>query len=57
MRHAPGPAVTEEMIRRGATKIEKEIFDSGVIDAFTMELINRITAEERYIIHVLLLEK
>jgi integrase len=50
-------AVTEEMIRRGATKIEKEVFDSGVIDAFTMELINSIPVEERYIILGPLLEK
>ena len=49
--------MTEEMIRREATKIEKEIFDSGVIDSFTMELIKRIPAEERYIIPVPLLEK
>ncbi len=50
-------SVTEEMIRKGATKIEKEVFDSGVIDAFTMELINSIPVEERYIILGPLLEK
>ena len=53
----PDTAVTEEMIRQGATKIEKEVFDSGVIDAFTMELINSIPVEERYIILWPLLEK
>lgn len=42
--------VTEEMIRKRATKIEKEIFRSGVIYVFTMKLINSILVEERYII-------
>ena len=50
-------AVSEEMIRRGAMKIEKEVFDSGVIDAFTIELVNSIPVEERYIILGPLLER
>jgi hypothetical protein len=49
--------VTEEMIRRGATKIEREVFDSVVIVAFTMELINSMSVEERSIILGPLLEK
>ncbi len=50
-------AGTEEMIRKGATKIEKQVFDSRFIDAFTMELINNIPVEERYIILGPMLEK
>ncbi len=49
--------MTEEMIRRGATKIEREVFDSVVIVAFTMELINSMSVEERSIILGPLLEK
>lgn len=45
------------MIRRGATKIEREVFDSVVIVAFTMELINSMSVEERSIILGPLLEK